>query len=409
MALTCALLKQTGEIETFQIATAKAAAAATFKLTSEMIMTKILKKKKGDPPQLIGTYPWKQKTLFLFGFDDGPAAQENQHQLPPPLEGAQFFGDIVVVASMSMASFEHPIPFTSSEYETFYTAVMEGEEEEEEEDAQEGGEVEETPVEDVEGVADEEEKEDDYDENDGGDEEGEGEADGDKGWDEDAEEEKPVLRAPVAVVNRTQSRKKAAPQPIDMYTQLSLGPELEMEKGVSDEASLPPIRRSVLRVLREQFNTKIDMPTLQKLEHLIYNTFLEQCDRRKMSRSWSAMGAKDVYLGMARTIIGNLNESSYIGNHSLYQAYTSGEFTLEQLVKRNAYELYPENWEVLIDQQAKREQIQLEGDRSRATDRFQCNRCGKREATYYELQTRSADEPMTIFINCLNCGKRWTQ
>jgi hypothetical protein len=26
----------------------------------------------------------------------------------------------------------------------------------------------------------------------------------------------------------------------------------------------------------------------------------------------------------------------------------------------------------------------------------------------YELQTRSSDEPMTIFVTCLDCGKRWT-
>jgi transcription elongation factor S-II len=55
------------------------------------------------------------------------------------------------------------------------------------------------------------------------------------------------------------------------------------------------------------------------------------------------------------------------------------------------------------------EQKLLEGNKGSATDRFKCNRCGKRECTYYEMQTRSADEPMTIFVNCLNCGKRWRQ
>ncbi|CAI9099817.1 OLC1v1036696C1 [Oldenlandia corymbosa var. corymbosa] len=38
---------------------------------------------------------------------------------------------------------------------------------------------------------------------------------------------------------------------------------------------------------------------------------------------------------------------------------------------------------------------------------FQCGRCKKRETTYYRLQTRSADEPMTTFVTCTNCNKRW--
>ena len=43
------------------------------------------------------------------------------------------------------------------------------------------------------------------------------------------------------------------------------------------------------------------------------------------------------------------------------------------------------------------------------TDVFKCRKCGSRSCSYYEIQTRSADEPMTQFINCLNCGNRWRQ
>jgi len=42
-----------------------------------------------------------------------------------------------------------------------------------------------------------------------------------------------------------------------------------------------------------------------------------------------------------------------------------------------------------------------------ATDQFKCYKCKKRKCTYYEMQTRSADEPMTTFVTCLSCGNRW--
>ena len=41
------------------------------------------------------------------------------------------------------------------------------------------------------------------------------------------------------------------------------------------------------------------------------------------------------------------------------------------------------------------------------TSLFKCNKCGQRKTTYTQLQTRSADEPMTTFVLCLECGNRW--
>jgi len=38
---------------------------------------------------------------------------------------------------------------------------------------------------------------------------------------------------------------------------------------------------------------------------------------------------------------------------------------------------------------------------------FTCNRCKSKKTTYYQLQTRSADEPMTTYVSCVNCGKNW--
>ena len=38
---------------------------------------------------------------------------------------------------------------------------------------------------------------------------------------------------------------------------------------------------------------------------------------------------------------------------------------------------------------------------------FTCGRCKSRKVTYYQLQIRSADEPMTTFCTCHNCDNRW--
>lgn len=41
------------------------------------------------------------------------------------------------------------------------------------------------------------------------------------------------------------------------------------------------------------------------------------------------------------------------------------------------------------------------------TDQFRCGRCGQRKCTYYQMQTRSADEPMTTYVTCVNCNNHW--
>jgi DNA-directed RNA polymerase subunit M/transcription elongation factor TFIIS len=38
---------------------------------------------------------------------------------------------------------------------------------------------------------------------------------------------------------------------------------------------------------------------------------------------------------------------------------------------------------------------------------FKCRKCGSKKTDYYQLQTRSADEPMTTYVTCKACGNRW--
>lgn len=40
---------------------------------------------------------------------------------------------------------------------------------------------------------------------------------------------------------------------------------------------------------------------------------------------------------------------------------------------------------------------------------LKCRKCKSDKCGYNEMQTRSADEPMTVFAYCLDCGHRWKQ
>ena len=55
---------------------------------------------------------------------------------------------------------------------------------------------------------------------------------------------------------------------------------------------------------------------------------------------------------------------------------------------------------------------ELEREASKTIDEnyvgmFKCGKCKSTKTTYYQLQTRSADEPMTTYVTCNSCGSRW--
>ena len=213
---------------------------------------------------------------------------------------------------------------------------------------------------------------------------------------EEDEEEGPPVEKPVRV---TKSKK---------IIQAQEEPEIDPAQDVMTV----PVRQKVLEAIDTIFNTDLSDEQKVELESLLFQESYEMAVKNKIRKVWGAGQFQELYLANSRRVIGNLrkpSQNSYIQNTNLWGRFANKELSLAQIVKQNYYELCPEHWQKMIDIQAKRERIQIEGDFSRATDKWQCNNCKMRKCTYYELQTRSADEPMTIFIHCLNCGKRWTQ
>jgi hypothetical protein len=129
-------LSQKGEVKQTKISTKQ-------EITIESIK-KLLKSKQDV--DLCATYQYGNLFLFLFGAIDGKTGTENQHELPPPHDSILVFGDMLLIASTDK-SWKTPAHFTIAQYEKFYQAMFEGDDENA---SQEGNDEEEAVVDDEE-------------------------------------------------------------------------------------------------------------------------------------------------------------------------------------------------------------------------------------------------------------------
>lgn len=96
--------------------------------------------------------------------------------------------------------------------------------------------------------------------------------------------------------------------------------------------------------------------------------------------------------------------------NGLLDKINSAEYSLEQLSCMTDEDINKEYYSDIHRKKSELYQKELNGNTPQATtDLFECRKCKKRECVYYELQTRSADEPMTKFIKCCSCGFQWRQ
>ena len=150
-----------------------------------------------------------------------------------------------------------------------------------------------------------------------------------------------------------------------------------------------------------QVRQNIDPTVGINLEKSVFNYAIQEAKRRKIIKKWENPLFFQLYMDRLRTIFSNLR---IILPHIL-----SNEITIQQLANMTHQEMNPQRWLALIDQKVKRDALKYTTNIEASTDMFTCRKCRSKKCTYYELQTRSADEPASIFVTCLDCGKHWKQ
>ncbi|KAM3122425.1 transcription elongation factor S-II [Candidozyma auris] len=114
----------------------------------------------------------------------------------------------------------------------------------------------------------------------------------------------------------------------------------------------------------------------------------------------------DVYRNKLRTLTMNLRNKK---NPDLRANLLTGSLKPEKFIKMTPNEMAPEALRQEMEKLHKQNLFDAQGatEKRAVTDRFTCGKCKHKRVSYYQMQTRSADEPLTTFCTCENCGNRW--
>ena len=156
-----------------------------------------------------------------------------------------------------------------------------------------------------------------------------------------------------------------------------------------------------------KFSTILELPLdsiiVQNLEKGMFNESVRYCKSIKSELKWSNRVFKNKYLSYGRKIVANI---TYTPNAPTVKSNILNELWNADIIAGMTHEeLYPELHEQLkyysmakcIDAKPEQEHDGF----------FKCGKCKTKKTTYTQVQTRGADEPMTIFVTCLNCENRW--
>ncbi len=138
------------------------------------------------------------------------------------------------------------------------------------------------------------------------------------------------------------------------------------------------------------------------IEISIYNETLDISEKNNIIKKWDNPFFIELYKSRLRSVIMNLSSNSKLKEkimNKTIKSYNVGKMTHQ--------EMDPNKWAQLIEEKKMKDDDRYAPKLEASTDNFTCRKCKSNKCSYYQLQTRSADEPMTTFVTCINCGNRW--
>ena len=169
---------------------------------------------------------------------------------------------------------------------------------------------------------------------------------------------------------------------------------MTLRKIPEDKSFRGNIVKKINNILQNEKNS-------MNLEKGIYNYSLKEATRKKVIKKWDNPYFVQIYVDHLRSIFINLK------NMELVHQIQDGLIKPHMVAFMTHQEMNPVKWSQLIEEKSKRDKNKFETNLEAATDTFTCRKCKSKKCSYYLQQVRSADEPMTVFVTCIDCGTRW--
>lgn len=150
------------------------------------------------------------------------------------------------------------------------------------------------------------------------------------------------------------------------------------------------IRDTYLELLANVEN--VPRNTAKNIEISVYNYTIEYATQKFVEKNWENFLFRHIYITKMENIISNLARYPEFKDRVVRDKLSKVIASIHFADMRPYDDERGTNKEDVVDA--------IDG-------LFQCRKCKKRKTTYYSVQTRSADEPMTNFITCLTCGNKW--
>ena len=147
------------------------------------------------------------------------------------------------------------------------------------------------------------------------------------------------------------------------------------------------------------FNDYMSLDESLQIESEIMKYTKLKLKDKEYEQQWENIKVRRIYCQKARSLIYNIKHSK-----TLKERIKSKEVSIDNLTKLSFEDMMPERYEEINKRRIKMEttQFNFEG-------LYKCEKCNSKKTTYYQLQTRSADEPCTTYIQCLDCMNTWSE